>query len=85
MDPGVHALPATAGHQAFHAGGERAEQPVPTGDGYAGDQAEQLRDGEAVAVGTDPGEAVQDRHQGAGAGAVPAAGLGLFSIRRQTS
>ena len=48
------------------------------GHGDAGDQAEQLRDREAVAMGAHPGKTVQDKHQGIGTGTVPAAGIGIL-------
>lgn len=38
-----------------------AEQPLPTHHRYAGDKAQQLRDQDAVEMGTDTGEAIQDR------------------------
>ena len=78
MGAGLHAQAARAGREAVRPGGGRAEQPDPVSDGDAGDQAEQLRDADALAVGADPGEAVPDRRERAGAGAIPAAGRPLL-------
>ncbi len=78
MDTCLYEVPARIGHQAVRSGCGRTEQPFPVGDRHAGDQAEQLRDGEAVGMGTHPGETVQDKHQRSGLGTISTARIGVF-------
>ena len=78
MGTGVHEVPPGAGHPPLCTGIERAEQPDTADNGDAGNKAEQLRTAEAVAMGTHPGKAVQDKREGDGPGAGAAGGFGIL-------